>query len=68
MDTLRFTVSRLLLDFEDKPQELGNVVEEFNVKGREGKHEALIRLNGMLAGVNEKVAEKKASKSTNLKT
>jgi hypothetical protein len=26
MDTLRFTVSRLLLDFEDKPKELGNTV------------------------------------------
>ena len=47
LDTLKFTVSRLLLDFEDN-EDLGNKVTEFAPKAKESKRQALKRLLTML--------------------
>ena len=57
MDTLKFTVSRLLLDFEQN-EELNNVVRDFDDK-KESKSKSLARLLAML---NEKTEENEVSK------
>jgi hypothetical protein len=42
-------VNRLILDFENHPNDLGNKVETFDKGDKESKHDALIRLSTMLA-------------------
>ena len=62
METLRFTVNRLLLDFEDHSSDLGNKVEDFSKGPKESKHDALIRLQTMLTDEKAVPIKTKSSK------
>lgn len=63
MDTLQFTVSRLLLDFENNEQ-VGNSVKKFQQRKTESNRSALERL---LILLNEKTGDD-ASKPTSVIT